>query len=167
MERDPAEGGQASVHKWKHQGPTWPHVPTHKPTGEDNKVSHSHRQLHPELQQVDNTFIMLFLPTFLIFVALSVSAIPLRPRANGQSPDLTSLIPANLSPARLFDSLPKPNKLLGRFIMGADYASSSGPFLGKSPHKREGPISDTLGSLSANDLGEELPPKLSPGSTPT
>src|SRR6266436_5244739 len=77
MKRDPAEGGQASVHKWKHQGPTWPHVPTHKPTGEDNKVSHSHRQLHPELQQVDNTFIMLFLPTFLIFVALSVSAIPL------------------------------------------------------------------------------------------
>jgi hypothetical protein len=122
---------------------------------------------------------MLVLPTFLIFVSLSVAAIPLGPRANGQIPhirDLPALIP-NI-PNALPDALPAPakqllkslpTKILRRFIMGADYASSSGPFLGKSSHKREDPLSGALGSttLRANDLKEELPPNLSPRSTPT
>jgi hypothetical protein len=121
---------------------------------------------------------MLALPTFFILVSLSVAAIPLGSRANGQPPHigLPSLIPANLPdlpkalPASLLKSLPlaKP-EIFRRFIMGADYASSSGPFWGKSSHKRQDPLSGALGSttLRANDLKEELPPNLSPGSTPT
>jgi hypothetical protein len=120
---------------------------------------------------------MLVLPTFLIFVSLSVAAIPLGPRANGQTPHIRRLIPQGLpdiaNPERLLHvlplpslpSLPSPN-ILRRFIMGADYASSSGPFLGKSSHKRQDPLSGALGS-TANDLTEELPPKLSPRFTPT
>jgi hypothetical protein len=119
---------------------------------------------------------MLVLPTFLIFVSLSVAAIPLGPRAIGQTPHIRGLplisdLPALPGPAKqLLDSLPLPKpKILRRFIMGADYASSSGPFLGKSSHKREDPLSSTLGSttLRANDLTEEFPPNLSPRSTPT
>jgi hypothetical protein len=97
---------------------------------------------------------MLVLPTFLIFVSLSVAAIPLGPRANGQTPHIrelplipaaNGLAPAGLDPAGLAKALPIPTELLlkqpnllGRFIMGADYASSSGPFL-KSSHKRQDP----------------------------
>ena len=122
---------------------------------------------------------MLAIPTFLIFVSLSVAAIPLSPPAIGQTPDISRIpslipVPAGLPdlhkalPAELLKSLTRP-KILERFIMGADYASSSGPFLGKSSHKRQDPLSGTLGSttLRANDLKGELPPNLSPGSTPT
>ncbi|KAN0114130.1 hypothetical protein V8E52_007106 [Russula decolorans] len=122
---------------------------------------------------------MLVLPTFLIFVSLSVAAIPLGPSANGQTPHIrriSSLIPAGLPNLPIPNALPPPAgqllkslepKLLGRFIMGADYASSSGPFLGKSPHKRQDPLSGILGStaLPASDLKEGLSPNLSP--TPT
>lgn len=123
---------------------------------------------------------MLLLPTFLIFVSLSVAAIPLGPRANGQIPQiagLPSIIPAGLTnalptdPTKLFKSLPIISKrsLLRRFIMGADYASSSGPFLRKSSHKRQGPLFGSLSpsTLSANDLKEQIAPNSSPGSTPT
>jgi hypothetical protein len=129
---------------------------------------------------------MLLLPTFLIFVSLSVAAIPLASRANGQTPHIRripSLIPAGLPDlANLPAQLPPPAgqlfgvvpslaspKFLRRFIMGADYASSSGPFLGKSSHKRQDPLSGALGStaLHASDLTEEFPPKLSPRITPT
>lgn len=119
---------------------------------------------------------MLVLPTFLIFLSLSVGAIPLGPRANRQTPHIRGLplisnaLPDALpAPAKqLLESLPTP-KILRRFIMGADYASSSGPFLGKSSHKREDPLSSALGStaLRANDLKEEFPPNLSPRFTPT
>jgi hypothetical protein len=126
---------------------------------------------------------MLLLPTFLIFVSLSVAAIPLASRANRQTPhirripslglpDLSNL-PAQLPPPagqlfRVVPSLASP-KFLRRFIMGADYASSSGPFLSKSSHKRQDPLSGALGStaLHASDLTEEFPPKLSPRFTPT
>jgi hypothetical protein len=123
---------------------------------------------------------MLVLPTFLIFVSLSVAAIPLGPRPNGQTPHIPRGLPAGLpdlpfanslpvSPAQLLKLGPPIPKILRRFIMGADYASSSGPFLGKSSHKRQDPLSGTLGSttLRANDLKEEIPPNLAPRSTPT
>ncbi len=111
--------------------------------------------------------------TFLIFVSLSVAATPLLgPNAIGQTPRLPSLIPADLPalPAaeRLLDSLPlTKSKVLGRFIMGADYASSSGPFLGKSSHKREDPLFSTLGSTPLSGVNDVVPPKLSSESTPT
>ena len=125
---------------------------------------------------------MLVLPTFFIFVSLSVAAIPLLgPHANGQTPhirrltsiaDLTKVIPVPADAAKeIIQILPRPDLLKGRFIMGADYASSSGPFLGKSSHKRQEPLFDTLGSptttLRANDLKGQIPPNLSPGSAPT
>lgn len=130
---------------------------------------------------------MLVLSTFLIFVSLSVAAIPLGLRTNGQTPHirrvpstlpaglplpipdlaLTKAIPADAQ--QLIQSLPKPQILHSRFIMGADYASSSGPFLGKSTHKRQDTLSGVLGSstLRADDLKEGIPPNLSPGSTST
>jgi hypothetical protein len=110
---------------------------------------------------------------FLIFLSLSVAAIPLGPPAIGQTPRLPSLLPPDLPalPEQLLKSFPLPlpkSKVFGRFIMGADYASSSGPFLGKSSHKRQDPLFGALGStLRANDVKEELPPKLSSESTPT
>lgn len=127
---------------------------------------------------------MLVLPTFLIFVSLSVAAIPLLgSRPNGQTPHIRRLLPAALpltglpipdQAKQLLGVLPKlpRRKILRRFIMGADYASSSGPFLGKSPHKRQDPqdpLSGTLGStaLRANGLKDELSPNLSPRSAPT
>jgi hypothetical protein len=120
---------------------------------------------------------MLVLPTFLIFVSLSVAAIPLLgSRPNGQPPHIRRLLPAGLpdlplpAPAKqLLHGVLTKRKFLRRFIMGADYASSSGPFLGKSPHKRQDPISETLGStaLRASDLKDELSPNLSPRSAPT
>jgi hypothetical protein len=127
---------------------------------------------------------MLVLPTFLIFVSLSVAAIPLGLRTNGQTPHIRG-IPATLppplpdlakalpvSPEQLLHSLPLPlpnSKVLRRFIMGADYASSSGPFLGKSSHKRQDPLSGVLRStpLGANDMKEENNLSPAPGSTPT
>ena len=120
---------------------------------------------------------MLLLPTFLIFLSLSVAAIPLGQSANGQTlhiRQIPSLAPAGLPikglPAgNLLEVLPLKG-ILRRFIMGADYASNSGPFLGKSSHKRqESPVSGALGSatLRANGLTEDIPPKLSSSSTPT
>jgi len=117
---------------------------------------------------------MLLLPTLLIFVSLSVAAIPLGPTANGQTPHIRR-IPSIIPISDLTKALPVPglDKILPRFIMGADYASSSGPFLGKSSHKRQVPISGPLSSAtqSANDLTEDFPPKLSPptpgSTTPT
>lgn len=127
---------------------------------------------------------MLALPTFLIFVSLSVAAIPLLgSRPNGQAPHFRRFLPAGLPALPLPDlplaGLPPPanqilgvlpqRKILRRFIMGADYASSSGPFLGKSPHKRQDPLFGTLGSTTqgASDLKDELSPNLSPMSAPT
>lgn len=114
---------------------------------------------------------LVVLPAFFVIVSLSVAAIPLGPRANTPNIGLPSLIPAELTdtvPAKqLFNLIPKGPNLLQRFIMGADYASSSGPFLGKSSHKRqEDALSGTLSStpLRGNGL---IPPNLSPGSTPT
>ena len=112
---------------------------------------------------------MLLLPTFLIFLSLSVAAIPLNPRANGQTPHIRGIPASNLPvefppnlpvefppnlPAKFPPNLPanfpaipellkklpfhsRTNKpdIYRRFIMGADYASSSGPFLSKSSHK--------------------------------
>ncbi|KAF8502119.1 hypothetical protein F5888DRAFT_1669376 [Russula emetica] len=126
---------------------------------------------------------MLVLSTLFIFVSLSVAAIPLGPRGNDQTPHIRRIsslpVPAlpnlplldTLPLPRLPLPLPKPNSISGRFIMGADYASNSGPspFLGKSAHKRQDPLSGVLGSATttlppANDL---FPPNLSSGSTPT
>jgi hypothetical protein len=125
---------------------------------------------------------MLVFPTFLIFVSLSVVvAIPLGSRENGQTPHIRgipSLIPLPKlpipvpvpvpEPASLFKSLKGPS-IFKRFIMGADYASSSAPFLGKSSHKRDDPLSGVLGSttLHTSDLEEESPLNLSSRSTPT
>jgi hypothetical protein len=171
---------QASVHKWIHQA-VWPHVPIY----ENNKASQPLRidndsSIPNYNYNYNNTLIMLLLPTFLIFVSLSVAAIPLGPSPNGQTPHIRripSVIPAGLTkslPPPAGDLLPSLAKILPRFIMGADYASSSGPFLGKSPHKRQVPISGPLGSgplgpatQSAADLTDDFPPRLSPGSTPT
>jgi hypothetical protein len=136
---------------------------------------------------------LLVLPTFLIFVSLSVAAIPLGPRPIGHTPHIRNGLPAGLPglpaglpgpaglanpasltkiiPGGLFEELPLAgSKLLGRFIMGADYASSSGPFLGKSSHKRQDPLSGALGSATTtlpNGLTDQFPPNLSPGSAPT
>jgi hypothetical protein len=145
----------------------------------DPAASHLHRQ--PTNNSIpnhnyNNTLIMLVvLPTFLIFVSLSVAAIPLGPRPNGQTPHIRSGLPLLSdglpNPADLLKGLPIPSpKILKRFIMGADYASSSGPFLGKSSHKRQDPLSGALGSTTTtlpNGLKEQFPPNLSPGSAPT
>jgi hypothetical protein len=126
---------------------------------------------------------MFFLSAVLIFVSLSVAAIPLSP--NHQSPrspsspldslPLSSLpLPAGLP---LLDSTellklgkkkPKPaygyskKNVFGRFIMDADYASGSGPpaFFGKSPHKRDGPLSIPFDTppLPFNDAEEDITP---------
>ena len=114
---------------------------------------------------------LVVLPTFLFFVSLSVTAIPL----GGQTPHIRSdLVPGSLSnpteitnllqPAQLLEKLPIPKtELIGRFIMGADYASSPGPFFGKSSHKRQNPLSGPLSS-TADDL--HIPPNLSSGPAP-
>ena len=129
---------------------------------------------------------MFLLSAVLIFVSLSVAAIPLSP--NHQSPRAPSsplnALPLNSLP---LDSLPaalplfgRPSELLklgekkkskqgykyskksifGRFIMDADYASGSGPpaFFGKSPHKREGPLPIPLDTphLPLDDADEEI-----------
>lgn len=122
---------------------------------------------------------MLVLYAFFVFVSLSVAAIPL----GGQSPhirrissiipgisDLTKSLPvagAAIPPEEIIQTLKPKLPIIRRFIMGADYASSSGPFLGKSSHKRQDPISNTLGSTT-NGLTGDFPPKLpTSGSAPT
>lgn len=118
---------------------------------------------------------MLLPSTFLIFLALSVAAIPLGPRSSRQTPRSPSLIPEDLTqglplhPADLFNSFPlplpkpvDPKALIGRFIMDADYSSGSSPpaFFGKSPHKRADPLSNVFSptTLRYNDVKEEIPP---------
>ena len=129
---------------------------------------------------------MLFLSAFLISLALSVAAIPLSlPRSPLGLDSLKSLpgVPVVggllTTPAEVFKlgkKKPKPGyeyskkNLFGRFIMDADYASGSGPpaFFGKSPHKRQLPLSNSLDStpLPINDP-EELITQLSSRSTST
>ena len=102
--------------------------------------------------------------SFLIFVALSVAAIPLSP--NHQSPrglplgDTLGTLPLD-NPTDVAAGLVAPI-LEQRFIMDADYASSPSPptFFGKSPHKRAGPLSDPFGptTLRYNDVKEEITP---------
>jgi hypothetical protein len=108
---------------------------------------------------------MLLLSTLLIFLSLSVAAIPLGPHSTRQIPKFSPLkdLPLPALPALpILDSLPKPEKLLGRFIMDADYSSGSSPpaFFGKSPHKRADPLSNMFGptTLRYNDVKEEIPP---------
>jgi hypothetical protein len=92
---------------------------------------------------------MLILYPFLIFLSLSVAAIPLSPRSpvpNGL-PSLSSLPLGSLPALPALPDLPAAAGLLSpftnikRFIMDADYATGSGPppFFGKSPHKRADP----------------------------
>jgi len=112
----------------------------------------------------NNTLIIMLLLS--IFLSLSVAAIPLGPHSTRQSPSLMKGLPA--LPALPALPLPDPaqllqtGKLLGRFIMDADYSSGSSPpaFFGKSPHKRADPLSNMFDSttLRYNDVKEEIPP---------
>lgn len=119
-----------------------------------------------------------FLPTLLILCSLSATARPLGPSSSYQ----TTRRAASLSPPPHIPSQPYHSDLVladrrssfspsgpidtatrqsfKRFIMDADYASSSGPpaFLGKSSHKR-----DSLSDMTGHIRGE-LPPKVPTGS---
>ena len=124
---------------------------------------------------------MLLLPTLLILFTLSVAAIPLGSRANGQTPHIQGLpdlpLPDLSDAAGILGALPIPSlakkpSIRRRFIMGADYATSSGPFLSKSSHKRQGPVSESQGSTTplpfpANNLPQHIPLISTPGSPPT
>ena len=129
---------------------------------------------------------MFLLSAVLIFVSLSVAAIPLSPNHQSHRSPSSPLdaLPLNSLPLSSFPlkSLPllggsteafklgekKPKQgyeyskknIFGRFIMDADYASGSGPpaFFGKSPHKREGPLPIPLDTphLPLDDAEEEI-----------
>jgi hypothetical protein len=132
------------------------------------------------------TTIMLFFPflsTLLIFCSLSAVAHPLGPssrrRATSQSPpphipsqpyrsDLV-LAERRSSFSPLHSSGPidtTTRRSFKRFIMDADYASSSSPPLwGKSSHKRADSLSDMTGTTEVGygDIHEQLPPELPAG----
>jgi hypothetical protein len=140
------------------------------------------------------TLIMLFfpfLPTLLILSSLSATARPLGPLSSYQNtPRAASLSPPPHIPSQPYhsdlvladrrSSFPPPHssgpidtttrQSSKRFIMDADYASSSGPpaFLGKSSHKRADSLSDMIGTTEVGygDIREELPPK-SPAGLPS
>lgn len=128
--------------------------------------------------------IMLFFPFLPTLLILSATARPLGPPT---TPRAASLSPPPHIPSQPYHSdlvladrrspFPPPRssgpidaptrQSSKRFIMDADYASSSGPpaFLGKSSHKRADSLSDMTGTseVGYGDVRQELPPKLATG----
>ncbi|KAH9998477.1 hypothetical protein BJV74DRAFT_824705 [Russula compacta] len=129
----------------------------------------------------------LILPTFFILLSLSsVTPRPIgpssiyQPRSTAPASPHVQLYHRDLTLAERSLSPPPPSgprdattrRPFRRFIMGADYASGSGPpaFLSKSTHKRQ---DDSLGNMAGSTavqfdgIKEEVPPKALARSTST
>jgi hypothetical protein len=146
-------------------------------------TTHNENKKKSQPRHFTTTIIMLFFPflsTLLIFCSLSARAHPQgRPRATSQSPpphipgqpyrsDLV-LAERRSSPSPLHSSGPidtTTRRYFKRFIMDADYASSSSqPLWGKSSHKRADSLSSMTGTTEVGygDIHEQFPPDLPTG----